>query len=511
MEHKKDIGKAFREKLDQLDKTPGDHVWAAIEADLPKKKRRRFPFWLFFTSLIVVSILYFGTDIFENGKFGTGKYDGKSSNSEGRNQGNSGGIINGSDDTFHPGTIITDSNAITNSNSDTENAGINKAAGKGRNDGNDKTGIFRNGKNKTSLNENGEDNASNGSGKKSGKKSSYKKQNEKRYTSKSKGKTSSGKRNVGDKSTQSNAGLAATSAGQNNALGETNTSNITGTEGTSLTDEQAKQAEAALAEKDSLTKNIAKKEKEKKKPEKDTTQTALIEEDNYKTFSIFLYAAPTFYNRFSQVSSIDRRLDSISGRTELTFNYGGYLCFAYDEKLSVRVGIAKTKLKYVTQGIPINSLSQSNYYSVEYAGGVSNGSIQAQFVNSQKFDILQEVSYLEFPIELKYKFYDKTIDIEGIGGFSTLFLKQNSLTAQSDNDGSVVMGSTKDMSKAYLSANVGVAFSYVFIENFRLNIEPMFKYHFRTSSTALQPYSVLVQAGIEYTFNSKKKKKVPKK
>ena len=47
MENKKDIGKAFREKLDSLHKQPGNAVWNAIKADLPKKKHRFLPlFWL---------------------------------------------------------------------------------------------------------------------------------------------------------------------------------------------------------------------------------------------------------------------------------------------------------------------------------------------------------------------------------------------------------------------------------------------------------------------------------
>ena len=47
MENKKDIGKAFREKLDGLQKQPGNAAWDALKKDLPKKTPRFLPlFWI---------------------------------------------------------------------------------------------------------------------------------------------------------------------------------------------------------------------------------------------------------------------------------------------------------------------------------------------------------------------------------------------------------------------------------------------------------------------------------
>ncbi len=58
MEVKKDIGKAFREKLDNLDRMPGDALWDAINKDLDVKKKRQFPlFWFFIGSLSLLAII----------------------------------------------------------------------------------------------------------------------------------------------------------------------------------------------------------------------------------------------------------------------------------------------------------------------------------------------------------------------------------------------------------------------------------------------------------------------
>ena len=257
---------------------------------------------------------------------------------------------------------------------------------------------------------------------------------------------------------------------------------------------------------DSLKTTIVKTEE--KKPEEKPKDSLKTDEftDGGKTFRIFLYAAPTYYNTFSKISSIDKRLDTLSRKAEITYNYGGYLCFDYDEKWSFRFGAAKTTLRHRTQNIAVSSLGETNYYNVDY-GNVSNADLQSRFANSQNFDLIQEVSYLEFPMEIKYKLRDEKIGIEAIGGISSSFLKSNTITAESDNDGSVILGSTKDQYKWYLSANAGVGFYWQFAENFRLNVEPIFKYHFRTASAALQPYSVVVLGGIEYTFHWKSKNK----
>lgn len=60
MENNKDIGKAFREKLDQLDVMPSDKLWVAIEKDLPSdRKRKRLLFWIF-SSVAITSMLLSG-------------------------------------------------------------------------------------------------------------------------------------------------------------------------------------------------------------------------------------------------------------------------------------------------------------------------------------------------------------------------------------------------------------------------------------------------------------------
>lgn len=490
MEHKKDIGKAIRDKLDAFDKSPGDHLWSAIESDLPKKKKRRIlPFWFFLITAMVIGLwMWSGGDSNSNDakRNGTGKPENAVTESQ-TGQNNSTKPATGT----QPNTGVSVTDATPPS---TENAANGNTA------------------NGNTAAPSTDDTSGGKSNRKAVGKNSYRQQstrsNQVASTHQKRNIRQSHSQHSGNKTTLAKENNLQTNSASPNETEHAETkqnSNPDGVTGGIISGNIPDKA-AIETTKDSVQTSIAKTDE--KKPDEKPKDSLKNDEftDGGKTFRIFLYAAPTYYNTFSKISSIDKRLDTLSRKAEITFNYGGYLCFDYDEKWSFRFGAAKTTLRHRTQNIPVSSLGQTNYYNVDY-GNLSNAELQPRFANSQYFDLIQEISYLEFPIELKYKLRDGKIGIEAIGGISSSFLKANTITAESDQNGAVILGSTKDQYKWYLSANAGVGFYWQFAENFRLNVEPIFKYHFRTASTALQPYSVVVLGGIEYTFHWKSRNK----
>jgi hypothetical protein len=494
MENKKDIGKAFREKLDLLDKVPGDHVWDAIETDLDKKKKRRvLPFWFILTDIATMTLLLFfiASDFIGNKQSGSDIPVGieKSSVGNGNNEkstqhnfptGNIDAITSGTENS------VSDAEQLDHEKEDFEsNDNINSSASKN---------FYKGKKSKASKTLKNENNIRK---QKSGFSSISKKGSSGYAVLKKKTKKA-----ANDSISDQESKLARTSIPT-----DANTEEIS--------EMQPDEKVTAATEKDTVLKTIAKKDIRQKK-QSDTTKTVELEEEKYKTFSVFLYARPTYFGLLDKKSSLDKTLDSLPIKSEIVYNYGGYLSFIYDEKWTVRAGIAKTVLKYTTQDIIINNgfeapAAPPDFYGVGYASDVTNLGIAEQHPNSTSMDIEQELSYLEFPIELKYSFFKKAITIDGIGGISTLFLTDNIVTAKLNNDDDVHMGMTRDIYKAHFNANLGVGFNYKFLKNFQLNIEPMFKYHFRTGEVKQKPYSFVVQAGIEYMFNSKKKTKTAKK
>lgn len=68
MESKKDIGRAFREKLDTLQKQPGDAVWDSIRGDLGKSKPKGMPAWIKLMTMgsLLLLIGFFTYPLWEN-------------------------------------------------------------------------------------------------------------------------------------------------------------------------------------------------------------------------------------------------------------------------------------------------------------------------------------------------------------------------------------------------------------------------------------------------------------
>jgi hypothetical protein len=496
MENKKDIGKAFREKLDLLDRVPGNHVWDAIETDLDKKKKRRaLPFWFILTDIATMALLLFfiASDFIGDKQSGSDIPAGIEKSIMGNDSNDRSiqhAIPSGNIDAITPGTekSVSDAEQLNHRKDKQDfesNDNINSSVSKN---------FYKGKKGKASKNLKKENNL----------------QKQKSGLSSIPKQGSSGYAALKKKNKKATNGVIS-----NQNFKPAGASIPTDASTAEAADISSDEKVTATTEKDTVLKTIAKKDTRQKK-QSDTTKTVELEEEKYKTFSVFLYARPTYFGLLDKKSSLDKTLDSLPIKSEIVYNYGGYLSFIYDEKWTVRAGIAKTILKYTTQDIVINNgfegpAAPPDFYGVEYAAGVSNLGIAEQHQNSTSMDIEQELSYLEFPIELKYSFLKKVITIDGIGGISTLFLTDNIITAKLNNDDDVHMGMTRNIYKAHFNANLGVGFNYKFLQHFQLNVEPMFKYHFRTGEVKQKPYSFVVQAGIEYMFNSKKKTKTAKK
>ena len=96
-------------------------------------------------------------------------------------------------------------------------------------------------------------------------------------------------------------------------------------------------------------------------------------------------------------------------------------------------------------------------------------------------DLNQSIEYYELPIEMKYNLYDKKIGLNLVGGFSTLFLSNNSVSMITQND-VTDLGDANNLNDLNFSGNVGVDLDYKISKSWYLNVAPMFKYQFNTYS-----------------------------
>lgn len=119
--------------------------------------------------------------------------------------------------------------------------------------------------------------------------------------------------------------------------------------------------------------------------------------------------------------------------------------------------------------------------------------------------ITQYLEYLELPVNLKYKFFDRKLDISFTGGVSTSFLIGTDVYLNySDNSRQNTDYVTKGLDRVNYSGSVGLGFEYPLSKSFNFNIEPRFRYYFNDVATDpnynIHPYSIGIYTGISYEF-----------
>ena len=505
MENKKDIGKAFREKLDQLDKSPNENLWDAIHADLQKKKKRRvifIPFWMKMAGIFALGGLF---TLF---------------------------VLNGSvhnpfttpeqSDGNHPGIYKNDRNNDRVNGNDSENIGGNND-GNGVANANENTASGENGNTAESANTsikksktdsetetsgsetriaNRKTNTKNASGENRLKlKNNIRKSKRTAIATKlnnslnptglaSKRKTASKKHS--GKSVPENEATAPDSKPEL-AVAEKNPITDAGRSANSDAENKTAAAETPLQKTDSLkTKKEAVVLKKPSETEKDSTKT---KEKN--SFNLFVYGSPTYTGLISDTSPIDRRLANNPVKSKITWSYGAYLSYEATPKWSLRFGVGLTNMKLITQNAPINT---ANYNYINYTKS-TNAAIHSQS-NDSLMDITQDISYIEIPLELKYAIINKKLGVNAFGGISYMFRDKNSVSAETQSGMKFQVGDMKNLVSSSYTIHLGVGLDYKFSRRLRFNFEPVFKYHLvdYKDTGRVNPYTIGILTGLQFSL-----------
>ena len=146
----------------------------------------------------------------------------------------------------------------------------------------------------------------------------------------------------------------------------------------------------------------------------------------------------------------------------------------------------------------INSYKESGVYALDVIDS------QTDFKQVVTMDgVKQNLEYLEIPLNLRYSVIDRSIELQLIGGVSTNFLVNNSVTAQTA-DGTEEIGYVSNLNSVNYSGNAGIGMIYHFHSNFSISIEPRFRYYMNSINDntlpATRPYTMGFYTGINYRF-----------
>lgn len=575
MESKKDIGKAFREKLGSLQQSPPDAAWERLQAELKGKKKKRYilPFWLNTAAIILIIAGGFFTILnWEPGNNTSPVTPTKESiNSNGITLDNSGKNTtdtnknqetNTTGDTFNNNATGINNNTTVNTNNKSNSTFVNNTNNKeqytttpitpginsaGTNTTHQTAGVTSE-KNQSDIAEDVKEENTRKANRKSTITNNLTNRNIIASSSKknSKPKSNANSGNLGGSDNEGGDVINNADIVQNANTAKSNTNNRANTinKGYEIV---AAQPENEIASETGNTEEyndteftkdeteIAANEariKDSLKIEARNARIAQLREDaaeedddddeDYipalepEKFYVFVHAGPAFYNLPDNESNIDPLLNNNDTSLKTSFNYGAYLGFILNDKLSLRIGFINTKMERTTNNVVLQSLNTenpiypngimppANYTGVEYRENVSNDGVLKTLGNDYTANIklVQRAEFYEFPVEAVYNLYDNRAGINAVGGFSAFYLRNSTVTAKNEN-GSFNMGSLKNINDLSLSANLGLSLYYEITPGLKINAEPLFKYHLGNFGGSTL-YSFNLQFGLQYTFNKNK-------
>ncbi|MEO8535456.1 MAG: hypothetical protein ABI441_16995 [Flavobacterium sp.] len=240
-----------------------------------------------------------------------------------------------------------------------------------------------------------------------------------------------------------------------------------------------------------LKKNIKKREYKK-------TNYENPEDELNSDLTISVLYGPAIFGSLNNKSLINPAMDNLGKTHPITSQYGVYVKTMFN-RIGFRTGFSKINLKITTR-LDQNVLIPS-YNNVDIKNQVN---IKETFSGSNNVDLIQKLSYYEFPIAFDYaiKKDESKIGIDAFTGFSFLFLDKNELYMESEKVSRQNIGEVKNISGVNISYDLGIELNYKLTNRFTISINPLFKYYLNTfkENIEVKPYSFSLQSGIGYKF-----------
>ncbi len=508
MSDKKHIDRLFQERFKDFEAAPSDAVWKNIEANLnnKKKKRRVIPIWWRYAGAAAVLLLLLTVGGLFTGN--TPEDPLKVVDTETKNT------------TVNP--EITSSNNASNSNNVVTKTDETKTVDDSQ-EASQSQKATQNGSNNSVVSKQETEVAST--------KSSYSKnRNDIKNDTNAKSNVNGNSSEIADNSKVNNP----TRENSKNNVAAVNTSEENNKKETSITNTNNNNNAIAQIKEDVKAEDkdnefaIAKNKEEQENLtieealEKD--KEILKEDEKSKRWSLMANAAPVYFNTLGQGSSLDDQFVNNSKSGEVNMSYGVSASYALNDRIKIRSGVHRVNLGYNTNDVVVfqtagvsvkssirnikepttnGSNTVSDNVALSVASEASFSPVASLSSVSKNTTLNQAFSYIEVPMEIQYAVVNKKFGLNVIGGFSSFFLSDNSLSSESQNGSRILLGEVDNLNKISYSANFGLGLNYKFSKKLDFNLEPMLKYQintFNNTSGNFTPIIIGVYTGFAIKF-----------
>lgn len=252
-------------------------------------------------------------------------------------------------------------------------------------------------------------------------------------------------------------------------------------------------------------------------------------------WSLGASVTPTYYSKISSGSSDQEKTLAASENAAMSYSGGMSVAFRINRRFSLQMGVYFNSLNEEIDGVKTYS-GLARYYTVKgtdnFTVATTNGTIVSKnndifltnsddgtrvtsFLSKDVFDpgkagltyltnsVYQNFSYLEVPFVFRYKFIDRTIGMNLIGGISYNQLLNNSAYTVAGGN-KYFIGSIEGLYPVTLSSSLGVGMEYNLSKRLSVNLEPTFKYFITPmggqSSSSMHPYTFGIFSGVSWKF-----------
>ena len=205
------------------------------------------------------------------------------------------------------------------------------------------------------------------------------------------------------------------------------------------------------------------------------------------------------YDNFRSGSLLDPSLDSNQVSREFKINYGASLNYDLNQQWTIRTGANYVSYKQGTQNVDPSFTDVTRLNYVDYS--IDAATLDMAMASSSELEIIQEFTYLELPLQLRYSIYGNKIDIGAIGGLTYRLRLDDAIFVRGDS-GTIEIGDSSTFYDSGVSAHVAFASRIKINKRFYFNIEPTYYFHIRPYETNRinSPSEFRVTTSLEYKF-----------
>ncbi|CAM3412275.1 outer membrane beta-barrel protein [Zobellia roscoffensis] len=529
---KKNIENLFQEKFRDFEEVPDPRVWTSIEASLNKKKKKRaFPIWWTLggaaAALVIGLVAFYPFETKNEAPSSFTDVDQKENTIENTPKNTNEFILDNTDEVVENESSISTYSEITPESSNKET------------------------KHKTTTTLNADEiqtNSHKSTYEKSGLKSNITTevaQTEKKPNGTENTRTimsTSNKPDYASNLEKDNQPITASNHSPSNEEHiETSKTNVSDSIGIASNINNADSPETKLRKDDDpasvsqteIVENITSVQKEKEENEMKSifdeieAEEEIVSTEKTGRWSAGPNVAPVYYNAIGDGSPVNSIFNENSKSGNTNLSYGLTVAYALNDKLSIRSGLNKVDYGYDTNDVGFTSTlqeaSSEKIQNINYASTAKNivvtgqnsnfnslANADAMFAfevtdanpNQRNGTMAQQFGYLEVPLELDYALIDRKFGLNILGGVSSLFLIDNSVTLTS-GELTTEIGEANNVNSVNFSTNIGFGVNYKFTPKIRFNVEPVFKYQLNTFSDVsgdFNPFTIGVYSGLNFKF-----------